>query len=104
MKPFSFAAMAATLLVAGIAYADDGETLAKNHNCMTCHAVDSKKLGPAFKDVAAKYRGDKGAQATLERKVRNGGGGNWGKMPMPATARSVSDSDIASIVKWVLSL
>ncbi len=89
---------------AGNVLAEDGATLAQSHNCLTCHAVDHKKLGPAFKDVAAKYKDDKNAQATLEKKVRSGGGGKWGNMPMPATARSVSDADVRNIVQWVLSL
>jgi len=96
--------LAASLAFTGSALAEDGSALAKSDNCLTCHAVDSKKLGPALKDVAAKYKNDKGAQAMLEKKVRSGGGGNWGKMPMPATAQSVSDADIKSIVQWVLSL
>jgi cytochrome c len=96
--------LAAASVFAGSALAGDGEALAKKSNCTNCHAVDTKKLGPSFKDVAAKYKDDKGAQATLEKKVRSGGGGNWGKMPMPATAQSVSDGDIKEIVQWVLSL
>lgn len=92
------------LALAGNAFAENGETLAKNNNCMTCHAIDKKTLGPSFKDIAAKYKDDKGAQTTLEKKVRTGGSGAWGKMPMPATAMSVSDSDIKGIVHWVLSL
>lgn len=63
---------------AGNVLAEDGATLAQSHNCLTCHAVDHKKLGPAFKDVAAKYKDDKNAQATLEKKVRNGGGAETG--------------------------
>ena len=96
--------LAAGLAFAGNAFAESGEDLAKKSNCLTCHAVDKKTLGPSFKEVAAKYKDDKGAQAALEKKVRNGGGGVWGKMPMPATAKSVSDDDIRGIVRWVLSL
>jgi cytochrome c len=96
--------LAAASILAGNAFADGGAALAQSHNCMMCHSVDQKKLGPAFKDVAAKYKDDKSAPAMLEKKVRNGGGGTWGKMPMPAAAQSVSDSDIKSIVQWVLSL
>ncbi len=96
--------LAAGLVFAGNALAESGEDLAKKSNCLTCHAVDKKTLGPSFKEIAAKYKDDKGAQATLEKKVRNGGGGAWGKMPMPATAKSVSDDDIKGIVHWVLSL
>lgn len=96
--------LAAGLIFAGNALAEDGAALAKKNNCTTCHAVDKKMVGPAFKEVATKYKDDKGAQATLEKKVRSGGGGSWGKMPMPATAKSVGDEDIKNIVQWVLSL
>jgi len=96
--------LAIGLVVAGNALAGDGEALAKKSNCTTCHALDKKMVGPAFKDVAAKYKDNKDAQATLEKKVRNGGGGVWGKIPMPKTAASVGDEDIKSIVQWVLSV
>ena len=96
--------LAAGLVFMGNALAENGEVLAKNNNCLTCHAIDKKTVGPSFKDVAAKYKDDKNAQASLEKKVRSGGVGAWGKMPMPATAMSVSDGDIKSIVHWVLSL
>ncbi len=96
--------LAAGLVITGNALAENGEVLAKNNNCLTCHAVDNKVLGPSFREIAAKYKSDKGAQAALEKKVRSGGAGSWGKMPMPATAMSVSDGDIKNIVQWVLSL
>lgn len=96
--------LAASLVFAGNALAENGEMLAKNNNCLTCHAIEKNVLGPSFKDVATKYKNDKGAQAALEKKVRSGGSGSWGKMPMPATAMSVSDGDIKAIVQWVLSL
>lgn len=96
--------LAAGLVFAGNVFAESGEVLAKNNNCLTCHAIDKKVLGPPLKDIAAKYKDDKGAQASLEKKVRTGGAGTWGKLPMPATAMSVSDGDIKSIVQWVLSL
>ncbi len=104
MKASYLVILAASMAFSRVALADNGVALAQSHNCLTCHAVDSKKLGPAFKDVAAKYKDDKNAPTMLEKKVRNGGGGNWGKMPMPATAQSVSDADIKNIVQWVLSL
>ncbi|CAG0124500.1 sulfur-oxidizing protein SoxX [Rhodocyclaceae bacterium] len=96
--------LAACMAMSGNTLAEDGEALAEKNNCMSCHTISARSMGPAFRDVAARYRGDKGAQATLEKKVRSGGAGVWGKMPMPATANSVSDSDIRTIVKWVLSL
>lgn len=95
---------AAGMVLAGNALAEDGEALAEKNNCMSCHTIYSPSMGPSFRNVAIKYKGDKNAQTLLEKKVRSGGAGAWGKMPMPATANSVSDGDIRSIVKWVLSL
>lgn len=83
--------------------ADNGEALYKQSGCAACHKVDGKSLGPSFKDVAAKYKDDKGAQARLEAKVRSGGKGSFGSMAMPATAASVSDESIKTLVSWVLS-
>ncbi|MEE8321422.1 MAG: c-type cytochrome [Gammaproteobacteria bacterium] len=84
-----------------IAHAD--ETLAKNNNCMTCHGVDNKLVGPAFKDIAAKYKGGSGASGNLVSKVKNGGAGVWGEIPMPPNA-AVSDADVKTLVDWILSL
>lgn len=104
MKTSDFIVLAAGLLAANQVLAGDGEALAKKNNCMMCHAIESKSTGPSFKDIATKYKNAKDAQATLEKKVRNGGNGAWGSMPMPATARSVSDGDIKSMVQWILTL
>jgi len=79
------------------------EALAKSSNCLACHSVDNKIIGPAFEDIAAKYKGDDGAIATLTDKVKNGGSGAWGDMPMPPNA-AVSDADIETLVNWILSL
>ena len=97
------AATAATLglLLASSAQAD--EKLAQANGCMTCHQIDKKVLGPAYKEVADKYRGNAGAQAMLVKKVKDGGKGVWGEMVMPPNAH-VKDADIAAIVKWVLTL
>ena len=78
------------------------EELAKKHNCLACHAVDKKVVGPAYKDVAAKYRGDKTAEAKLVDKVKKGGVGVWGQVPMPPNA-TVPDADVKALVKWILS-
>jgi len=78
------------------------EELAKKHNCLACHATDKKLVGPSYKDVAAKYRNDPSAEAKLFDKVKKGGQGVWGQVPMPPNA-SVPDADIKSLVKWVLS-
>jgi cytochrome c len=97
------AATAATLglLLAGAVQAD--ENVAKANGCMTCHQIDKKILGPSYKDVAAKYRSDKGAEAALVKKVKDGGKGVWGEMAMPPNAH-VKDADIQAIVKWILTL
>jgi cytochrome c len=91
---------AGLLACAGNALAS--EALAKKHNCLTCHAVDKKVIGPSYQDVAAKYKGDAGAEAKLIAKVKNGGSGAWGQIPMPPNA-TVPDADIKTLVKWVLS-
>lgn len=77
--------------------------LAKSKNCMACHAVGNKVVGPSYKDVAAKYAGDAGAEDRLTQKVLKGGAGAWGPVPMPANTQ-VSEAEARSLVKWVLSL
>jgi cytochrome c len=77
--------------------------LAKQKNCLACHAVDKKLVGPAYKDVAAKYANDKDAAARLAKKVREGGVGVWGQIPMPANPQ-VNEAESLQLVKWVLSL
>ncbi len=103
MKVRYLVAMAAALSISATAFANDGEDAFKKSGCTTCHSVTAKALGPSMKSVADKYRGDAEAQAKLEKKVRNGGSGSFGGMPMPATAKSVSDESIKSIVSWALS-
>jgi len=76
--------------------------LAKQKNCMACHAVDKKLVGPSYKDVAAKYKADKDAPAKLAKKIREGGVGAWGQVPMPANPQ-VSEAEAASLAKWVLT-
>jgi cytochrome c len=78
------------------------EDLAKKSGCMACHAIDKKVVGPAYKEVAAKYKGDKAAEAKLVKKVKEGGVGVWGQVPMPPNGH-VKDDDIKTLVKWVLS-
>jgi cytochrome c len=76
--------------------------LAKSKNCMACHAIGSKLVGPAYKDVAAKYAGQKDAEARLVAKIIKGGSGVWGPVPMPANPQ-VSEAEAHSLVKWVLA-
>jgi len=97
-------AIAASLSVSATAFAAaDGEALFKQSNCSMCHAAASASLGPSLKDISAKYAKVQGAQAQLEAKVRNGGKGSFGSMPMPATPKSVSDENVKTIVHWILS-
>ncbi len=76
--------------------------LAKAKNCMACHAVASKLVGPAFKDVGAKYAGQKDAETKLVGKVLKGGSGSWGAVPMPANPQ-VSEAEARTLVKWILA-
>ena len=77
--------------------------LAKAKNCMACHALDKKLVGPAYKDVAAKYAGDKDAVNRLAKKIREGGTGVWGQVPMPANPQ-VSEAEAQTLAKWVLTV
>lgn len=87
-----------------LAYAaDPAEALAQKSGCLMCHGIQNAVLGPSYKDVANKYKDDKAAEAKLVEKVKVGGGGVWGKMPMPANSPKVKDDDIKTIVKWILT-
>ncbi|HEU5435098.1 MAG TPA: c-type cytochrome [Telluria sp.] len=100
MKRSMMLCMLATLLASGGAMAN--ADLAKAKNCMACHAVANKLVGPAFKDVAAKYAGQKDAEDKLTAKVLKGGSGAWGAVPMPANPQ-VNEAEARTLVKWVLS-
>lgn len=97
----------ATVVAAGIlSYA--GQALAdadlfKKMNCMACHAVDQKRLGPSLKEVAARYKGDAAAAQMLAGKIRAGGAGAWGQLPMPPQPQ-VSEADAKALAAYVLSL
>jgi cytochrome c len=94
------AALAAAFALPTVASAN--EKLAQASGCMTCHTVDKKIIGPGFKDVANKYRGNKGAEADLIKKVKGGTKGTWGDIPMPPNAH-VKDEDIKTLVEWILA-
>jgi len=79
------------------------EALAKAKNCLACHSVDKKVLGPAYKEVAAKYAGQKDAVDKLSQKVIKGGVGAWGQVPMPPNAQ-VNEAEAKQLVQWILSL
>lgn len=91
--------LALALGVAAPAMAD--LALAKSKNCMACHAVDKKLVGPSFKDVAAKYASQQDATEKLAAKIVKGGSGVWGPVPMPANA-AVNDADAKKLAAWVL--
>ena len=95
--------LAAALAAAGTAQAQDATALLQKSGCTACHAIDKKILGPAYNEVAAKYRGDAGAAAKLAKKVKEGGSGVWGPVPMPPNA-AVSDADIKTMVAYILAL
>lgn len=92
---------AALLALSGSAMAD--QKLAQSKACLSCHQVDKKVVGPAFKDVANKYKGDAKAQEHLLQVVQKGGKGVWGTVPMPPQPM-VKPDEAAALVKWVLSL
>lgn len=93
--------LASALVVAAPAMAD--EALAKANNCLACHAVDKKVVGPAYKDVAKKYNNDASKADMLAQKILKGGSGVWGAIPMPANTK-VSEADAKKLATWVLSL
>jgi len=77
------------------------EVLAKKHNCLACHTLDKKSVGPAYKEIAKKYKGQAGIEAKLAEKVKKGGQGVWGPVPMPPNA-AVPDADVKTLVDWLL--
>lgn len=92
-------------MVAGGTMAAEMPAVAKKNNCTACHAIDKKVVGPAWADVAKKYKGDAGAEAKLITKVSKGGSGVWGSMPMPANdPTGTKQADIKELVKFILAL
>ena len=94
----ALAAAAVSVAAPAMANAD----LAKKYNCTACHAADKKMVGPSYKDVAAKYKGQADAVAKLSAKVKAGGSGVWGQIPMPPNG-TVPDADLKTLVEWVLA-
>jgi cytochrome c len=99
-----FAALATALAACAVVSlpAKASEDLAKKYMCMTCHTVDKKLVGPAYKEVAAKYAADKAAESKLAEKIKKGGVGVWGQIPMPPNDK-VPDADLRALSKWILS-
>ncbi|HWQ38004.1 MAG TPA: c-type cytochrome [Burkholderiales bacterium] len=96
-------AAAIVFFLAGQASANDAGKLADAKGCMACHAMDKKLVGPSYKDVAKKYKGNKDAQAALEKKVIDGGSGVWGAIPMPPHKGKLSDSEVKLLVQWIMA-
>jgi len=97
----------AVCAVAGLSILNAGdvsanEELAKKHNCLVCHTVDKKVVGPAYQEIAKKYAGDASASETLLTKVKSGSKGVWGPIPMPPN--NIPDADNKALVTWILSL
>ena len=90
-------------LAATVAPAMADQALATAKNCMACHATDKKLVGPSYKDVAAKYAGDKAAVDKLAAKIQKGGAGVWGPVPMPANPQ-VSEAEAKKLAAWVLTV
>jgi cytochrome c len=104
MIGIAYASLGIVFATTGYAAVDDAKAkqLAAKYNCVACHAVDKKVVGPAYSEVAKKYAGDASALGKLEHKVKAGGSGVWGAIPMPPN--NVPDADIKTMVEWVLSL
>jgi len=107
MKTLIASATLASLLFAVSAatpiYAATAPELLQKNACMACHSVDKKVLGPAFKEIAKKYKGNAEAVTMLGKKVKEGGSGVWGPVPMPAQNGKVNDADIKTMVEHILS-
>lgn len=100
-KLIAMTAIVAACGMAAPAMAD--QALATSKGCMACHQIEVKVVGPAYKEVAAKYKGDAGAVDMLVTKVKAGGVGTWGQIPMPPNAH-VPEEDIKKIVEWIMTL
>ena len=94
-------ALVAALLIAPSAQAS--EELAKKHNCLACHQADKKVIGPSYQEVAAKYKGQADASTLLAEKIKKGGVGVWGQIPMPPNP-TVPDADMMALVTWILGM
>ncbi len=92
--------LTAASLLAGVPAAQASEALARANNCLSCHTVNKRLIGPSFKEIALRYQG-KGADEALVRKVREGGSGSFGAVPMPANP-NLSEADARALVKWIL--
>lgn len=100
IKQLSMVAALTAALLPGVSMAS--MELAKSKNCLACHAVEQKLVGPSFKEVSAKYKGDAAAAGKLATKIQKGGAGSWGQIPMPPHP-NVNDAEAQTLAKWALS-
>ncbi len=91
------------LFVAGAATAQADQALATKNQCMACHAVDKKLVGPSYRDVAKRYAGNPQAQDLLVRSIKTGGQGKWGAIPMPAQTK-LNEEDARKLAIWILEI
>jgi len=107
MKAVLVSISGAALLISGAAHAAldnaKAEAMMKKDGCAACHSVEKKIVGPSYVDVAAKYKNDKNAVATLTKKIKEGGSGVWGQIPMPPNS-AVPEADVKELVAWILAL
>lgn len=99
MKLLTSLVLASSLIMTGTALADDA--LVTKNKCNTCHALDKKMMGPSWKDVAAKNKGQKDAEATVAKAIASGSKGKYGKIPMPPQPKAKADAD--ALAKWILA-
>ena len=102
MNTFAAVSCAILVLIVAAAPAQASEELAKQKACLTCHAMDKKVVGPSFKDIAEKYKAEKDGDKKLAAKIRAGGSGVWGQIPMPANA-AVNEAEALILAKWSLN-
>ncbi|MGC2519390.1 MAG: c-type cytochrome [Burkholderiales bacterium] len=103
MKSVVMFSAAALALASGAAFAADAQQLLKDKFCLSCHTIDKKLVGPAYKDVAAKYKSRKDAEAYLVKKIMGGSSGVWGQIPMPANT-TVKEDEAKTLAKYILGL
>jgi cytochrome c len=90
------------VLALGVSVAHADELLLKKNNCMACHKTEGKLVGPSYKDISKKYKGQSKAAESLVSQIKNGGKGNWGSIPMPPNP-NISDADSKAIASWILT-
>jgi len=103
MKPLVLFVAAAAVLSSGAALAADAQQLLKEKACLACHTVDKKLVGPSYKEVAAKYKSRKDAEAYLSKKIKEGSTGVWGAVPMPPNG-AVGDGEARTLAKYIMSV